>query len=370
VGLRVRRVPEQDDESCSLSQPEEITNRAIALYRRPDHPFLSACKVSVVASPLWRPGTVDVYVTQNKPHSHIVDSLREAPVNFFGGSPLNRLSWLRTSEPFLNAIVDHPSTRWIVLKDGNPLLSTPEGSKKGKVARLSTPEVRSLLGAKPYFAQTLEEGEVADPAVTALEAARIRGPGIVFLGLHEIDDASVGALPSSDFGKKEAAAVAAKIKGEPYFSLDVTGLEQQHIDDVLKETEASKAGEKLSFVDTRAAMSSMDDFTGAIMAETRALVDWNSRNKVRVHSQQQGFQHQPLYSFVPHVDHPSILRGLAGSSPVQHCCPGLISQGDRHVQPRKSLRRFLLSHSIDFLIVVRDCTINRTQGPTLSLLWQ
>ncbi|KAI0684945.1 NUDIX hydrolase domain-like protein [Cytidiella melzeri] len=206
-------------------------------------------------------------------------SVQEAPVNFFGGSPLNRLSWLRLSEPFVNAIVEHQSTRWLVFKDGNPLLSTPEGTKLGKVIRLSTSEVRPWLGSKPYFAQTQNKGEVADPAVSVLEAARLRGPGIVFLGLHENDGASSGALPSSDFSKKDAAAVAAKIKGEPYFSLDVTGLEERQIDDVLKSVEAGRPGEKLSFVETRAAMSSMDNFTGSVIAEARALVDWNARNK-------------------------------------------------------------------------------------------
>jgi len=203
----------------------------------------------------------------------------EAPLNFFGGSPLNRLAWLRTSEPFLHAILEHQSTRWIVLKAGNPLLSTPEGTKQGKIAHLSTSDVRPLLGAEPYFAQGRNEGELAETGIAALEAARLRGPGIVFLGLHESAAASSGALPSSDFSKKDAAAVAAKIEGDPYFSLDVTGLDEQKVDEVLKSAEAGRAGERLSFVDTRAAMSSMDDFGAGVIAEARAMIDWNARNK-------------------------------------------------------------------------------------------
>lgn len=211
-------------------------------------------------------------------------SVQEAPVNFFGGSPLNRLSWLRSSEPFLNAIIEHQSARWIVFKSGNPLISTPDGQKQGKVARLSTPEVRPLLGAKPYFAQTQKEGEIADPTISVLEAARIRGAGIVFLGLHENDDSTSGALPSSDFGKKDALTVAANIKGEPYFTLDLTDVGEKEVGELLKSAEASRTGEKLAFIDTRTAMGSMDDFAGGIIAEARAMVDWNSRNKVRLHS--------------------------------------------------------------------------------------
>ncbi|KAI0088142.1 NUDIX hydrolase domain-like protein [Irpex rosettiformis] len=206
-------------------------------------------------------------------------SVQEAPVNFFGGSPLNRLSWLRTSEPFLNAIVEHQSTQWILFKGGSLLISTPEGQKKGKVARLSTPEVRSVLGAKPYFAQTQKEGEIADSSISVLEAARIRGPSIVFLGLHENDGTTSGALPSSDFSKRDAGSVAANVKGEPYFSLDLTGVPQQEIDWVLKNAEVNRVGEKLAFIDTRTSMSSMDDFAGGIVAEAKAMVEWNTRNK-------------------------------------------------------------------------------------------
>lgn len=192
---------------------------------------------------------------------------------------MNRLAWLRTSEPFLHAIVDHESTRWVVFKGGNPLLSTPEGAKRGKIARLSTLDVRPLLGPKPYFAQGQKDGELAETGITSLEAARFRGPGIVFLGLHEHDPATSGALPSSDFSKKNAVAVAAEIKGDPYLSLDLTGLEESKVDEVLRNVEA-RSGEKLTFIDTRAAMSHMTDFDGGVIAEARAMVDWNARNKV------------------------------------------------------------------------------------------
>ncbi|KIP06523.1 hypothetical protein PHLGIDRAFT_453629 [Phlebiopsis gigantea 11061_1 CR5-6] len=204
----------------------------------------------------------------------------QAPVNFFGGSPLNRLSWLRTSEHFLNAVVGSPATRWIVFKDGQLLFAAEPAEKKRSLARLTTTEVRPLLGTEPFFAQGQSDGELAETGIPVLEAARLRGPGIVFLGLHEPKSGASLALPSSDFSAKtDAAAVAAKIEGTPYFSLDVSDLDGGTVDAVLQSTEAAKSGKSLSFLDARSAMPSMDVFEGAIVAEGRAMVDWNARYK-------------------------------------------------------------------------------------------
>ncbi|THG94360.1 hypothetical protein EW026_g7095 [Hermanssonia centrifuga] len=124
------------------------------------------------------------------------------------------------------------------------------------------------------------DGEVAADEVKELQAARLHGPGIVFLGLHETDPEAAEALPSSDFSAKgNAAEVAAKVKGTPYFSLDVSGVEEKQVDEVLQKSEAGKNGATFAFVDGRQAMSSMDYVVGAIYAEARAMVDWNARNK-------------------------------------------------------------------------------------------
>ncbi|CAL1706157.1 unnamed protein product [Somion occarium] len=183
-----------------------------------------------------------------------------APVNFFGGSPLNRLSWLRSSQPFLNAIISSGSTRWLVFKDGKVLMSssTSNGpSSKPSPAFLSTKEVRALLGPDPFFSQGQHEGDLAAPEVPLLEAARFRGPPIVFLGLQEAEGED--ALPSSDFSAKtDPAAVAARIKGTPYFSLDVSELGQKDVDVALQSSVLAR---------------------GAIIAEGRSMVDWNARNK-------------------------------------------------------------------------------------------
>lgn len=208
-------------------------------------------------------------------------SLSQAPVNFFGGSPLNRLSWLRTSEHFLNAIATSPTTRWILFKAGQPLFVSDPETKTRSVARLTTADVRSLLGTEPFFAQGKNDGDAAERGVPVLESARLRGPGVVFLGLHEPESAS-HALPSSDFNAKaDTEAVISKIQGTPYFSLDVSQLEEVAVNGVLENAEVSRSGKSLVFADARQGMSSMDYFEGGLLAEARAMIDWNSRNKVR-----------------------------------------------------------------------------------------
>ncbi|KAH9932439.1 NUDIX hydrolase domain-like protein [Fomitopsis serialis] len=205
----------------------------------------------------------------------------ESYVNFMGGSPLNRLSWLRTSHAFLNAVVLSPTTRWIVLKDGQPLLVQHSGAEKRSLARLSTADVRSLLGSEPFFAQGKLEGENAPDDVAILEAARFHGPTVVFLGLHEPQTGEADALPSSEFSAKSSdpAKVVANIKGTPVFSLDVSKIPQEVLDDVFQKSEAVKSGAAFSFSEPRVAMNGLDMFEAAIFAEARSMVDWNTRNK-------------------------------------------------------------------------------------------
>ncbi|KAG0696954.1 NUDIX hydrolase domain-like protein [Suillus ampliporus] len=189
----------------------------------------------------------------------------EAFTNFFGGSPLNRLSWLRTSHSFLNAVVVSPATRWILFNGGQPLIASHPGTQNRSLALLTTEDVKPLLGAEPFFGQCEQEGEHCAPDVPALEAARVRGLPIVFLGLKEAET-SGSALPSSDF--KDPHTAVEKLKGIP-----------NKINEFIENSELAKDGSTLTFLEPRAAMSSLDAYTSAIFAEARSMVDWNQRNK-------------------------------------------------------------------------------------------
>lgn len=197
-------------------------------------------------------------------------------VNFLGGSPLNRLSWLRPSQTVLNAIIISPATRWLLFNAGQPLVAS-DGSRKPTLAYLTTNDVKSFLGDKPYLGQGGEAGEVAPVDVKVLEAARHRGAPIVFLGLQEPDTSSASALPSSDFTDPEAAV--ANLAGTPFFSMDVAEFEESKIDEVLKSSSLTQSGQTLTFSEPRAATANMDVFNAGVFAEARSMVDWNQRNK-------------------------------------------------------------------------------------------
>lgn len=294
----------------------------------------------------------------------------EAPTNFFGGSPLNRLAWLRTSDHFMNAIVESPAARWLVLKGGQPLLAIDPATEKGKLAQLTTQDVRALLGPTPYFSQGQTEGAHAEAGVSALESARFHGPDVTFLGLQEPESESQ-ALPSTEFSaKNDAVAVVDKIKGTPYFSLDATRLEKTAVDAALESTEAYGRDQKFVFVDARPAMASMDVFYAAVFAEARALVDWNARNRVR------GFHvgcRDALIppgscSFAQRAGRVSTRSGPVGKSRVLRCSPGPITPGRSPAPLRACLPvPFVFSPLHDF--TESACTTSRIRGLIPSSSW-
>jgi NAD+ diphosphatase len=142
---------------------------------------------------------------------------------------------------------------------------------------LTTEDVKPLLGAGPFFGQCEQEGELDVSDAPVLQAARVRGPSIVFLGLKETDT-SGSALPSSEF--KDPHSAVAKLTGTPYFSADIADLDENKVNETIENTQLAKDGSTLTFMEPRAAMSSLDVFTAAIFAEARSMVDWNQRNKV------------------------------------------------------------------------------------------
>ncbi|PPQ64547.1 hypothetical protein CVT24_008449 [Panaeolus cyanescens] len=214
-------------------------------------------------------------------------SFTETHVNMFGGSPLNRLSWLRTSHKFLNAIIEAPNAKWVVFNAGQPLLLS--GQAKPTPALLSTADIKPLLGNVPYFGQGEKDGELvvekdgedhSHLLHSPTEAARHRGVRVTFLGLHEppSDDSST-ALPSTEFS--DAASALEKLQGTPYFTVDLADLEysEEQINNFLQTTSSSQAGNELAWSEPRALMTTLDPFTAAIFALARSMADWNLRNK-------------------------------------------------------------------------------------------
>lgn len=66
-------------------------------------------------------------------------------VNYFSGSPLNRLSFLRANNLFLQAALKHPNTSVLLLKDLAPLVQDAS-----KLAYATYDQVRGFIGENPF----------------------------------------------------------------------------------------------------------------------------------------------------------------------------------------------------------------------------
>ncbi|KAI0047942.1 hypothetical protein FA95DRAFT_1148265 [Auriscalpium vulgare] len=201
--------------------------------------------------------------------------MAETTVNFLGGSPLNRLSWLRESHSFLNPIIVSPAARWVLFQAGQPLVASRSKREVG-LALLTTAEVRHLLGPQPYFGQGQNEGDTVSGEVTVLQAARFKGAPVVFLG---VDEPKSGTRTAPNDFSLSPEEVAANLKGTPYFSLDVSDTSQAQVDELLQECELGKSGVSLHFAEPRGATRGMSDYDAAIFAVARSMVDWNARNQ-------------------------------------------------------------------------------------------
>jgi len=193
-------------------------------------------------------------------------------IHFLGGSPLNRLSWLRPSAKFLNMAIDSLDTQWTVFQAGKPLVKRTTSDGPKSFALLRTAQIKHLLGEQPFFGQSETVGEIVSSTGSAVEACRLKGPPIVFLGLNELD--GTRALPSSEFRTPE---MAADISGAPYFSVDIAGASDNAIEELL--SSVAEEGQTLKFDEPRSATAAFTMFEAAVFAEARSMLDWNTRNK-------------------------------------------------------------------------------------------
>ncbi|PYI22905.1 hypothetical protein BO99DRAFT_479424 [Aspergillus violaceofuscus CBS 115571] len=178
--------------------------------------------------------------------------------NYFSSSPLNRLSFLRSDHPFLSAALQHPSTRFVLLKDLAPLVQT---------AAPADPYYARYDEIQPLVPATLYDQSEED-LLKAYDSRKPAAATPIFLGLDETAPKSEGAFAWKIYA------------GTPYFALDVTGPrggeEQQQQQQYRQVVEALEA-KGLSFLQARVVMSFAAD-QAAIYAQARALIDWNTRN--------------------------------------------------------------------------------------------
>jgi NAD+ diphosphatase len=114
--------------------------------------------------------------------------------NYFSGSPLNRVSFLRGDHGFLSAAFAHPTASFLLMDNLGPLAKDPSA-----LAYVGREDVIPLTGAEP-FRQTEEE------QIKAFNSA-VTQPLVLFLGLDE---------------KQRTGFEFKEYKGSPLFAVDVT----------------------------------------------------------------------------------------------------------------------------------------------------
>ncbi|CAO1629838.1 unnamed protein product [Parajaminaea phylloscopi] len=225
-------------------------------------------------------------------------------VNFYTGSSLNRLSWMRTDSDFLNQTLASPHTRILLLQNLNPL-AHKGGEQDGYLATVSWGDVREQVlqvakqsghdgtssalfgpqanGVKPPSDGDAKATDLFDKSTAGMVPT---GMVMVFLGIDEEGQNRV-SLPGHLAHEAGAHAdAAAHPAGIPYFALSLTYRSKQaptaspeaHPFAQL-EKEVLSSG-KYEFVDTRS-LGRAGDWPmkdAAMVAQARALVDWNERN--------------------------------------------------------------------------------------------
>ncbi|KAF2179875.1 hypothetical protein K469DRAFT_741484 [Zopfia rhizophila CBS 207.26] len=167
--------------------------------------------------------------------------------NYFSGSPLNRVSFLRPDHTFLSQALKHPSTSFLLFNKLEPLVKSPT-----ELAYAKYSDVQPVIGNDP-FAKTEEELVKEYDSSTYI-------PQLVFLGLD---------------GHKEGLIYKDHYKGAPFFALDITPKDAATAaaEALIKDVESKG----LSFSKGRMHLS-LPAQEAAIYAEARHLLDWNARN--------------------------------------------------------------------------------------------
>ena len=121
--------------------------------------------------------------------------------NYFSGSPLNRLSFLRTDHAFLRSAFSHPSARFLLVDNLAPAVKQ---EKPPRLAFATFADVSPLTGTDP-FAKT--EAELIDSFNSKETHAMV-----LFLGIDEDEKLSA---TTKDFEYRN-------YKGSPYFAVDIS----------------------------------------------------------------------------------------------------------------------------------------------------
>ncbi|KNC99975.1 NAD(+) diphosphatase [Spizellomyces punctatus DAOM BR117] len=165
--------------------------------------------------------------------------------HLFAGNNLNRFSILRSNKTFLAASLTSPYTRFIALRALDPLLKPSESPKRVEIAWLTSATVQGAID---------------------------NGAFVALLGVDEEEEVE-------EFQIEKTNGQSMAVKGRAYWAVDMTPTSQDKgvIERINKELEESHGAQ---YSPLRQKLSELPwSRDTAILAQARAIVDWNTRNQ-------------------------------------------------------------------------------------------
>ena len=132
--------------------------------------------------------------------------------NYFSGSPLNRVSFLRGNREFISKAFTHPTASFMLFNDLAPLSRDPTA-----LAYAKHEDIKSLVGENPF--------EKTEEQIIKEFNSSITVPLVLFLGLDE---------------RKKDGFEHGIYKGTPFFAVDITprGTLEKEANKVIEESKA------------------------------------------------------------------------------------------------------------------------------------
>ncbi|KAK6910783.1 NAD+ diphosphatase [Kwoniella mangroviensis CBS 8886] len=180
-------------------------------------------------------------------------------INFYAGQPpLNRVAFQRHSSEIMNRHLHDPETRFLIFKDGRPLMKKDDS---GRILYLT----KDQLGVERLGQEFgVAPSDASSDSKKLYETSRLphTQPALVFLGVDDRGSPTTNSSSKVDHLNPQ---------GPAYFALDAHSHSEEW--DSLLQKQNGEWG------DARSSGNSMSDWDAGVYAQGRALVDWNVRNK-------------------------------------------------------------------------------------------
>lgn len=195
-----------------------------------------------------------------EPAHHDVDSMLSRKfgkevANYFSGSPLNRVGFLRGDHTFLSQALKHKSTSFLLVNELQPLVQPNPQPGQGKLQYVTFEDVKPVIGEDPFH-------ETEKDMVQNFRSDKYI-PQMIFLGIDE--------------KREDGLEYQAKnlYKGAPYFAVDVTP--REHVKSAAEQLIQRLKDEK-GYEFGKGRIMDIVPEDAAVYAEARQLLDWNARN--------------------------------------------------------------------------------------------